>query len=257
MLNLKPVWRGLFFGVVSVVAISASATPKKICVKKVPVKSVWDGSNATVGFTMNTGNTQSKNFNGSVNLQYKKNRWTNTAYVSMQLQKSEGVLSKDKYTANDQVNYSYNKAQNSFIFGNLDATMDHFSAYKYVLVTSAGYGRDIIKNDDITWSAQIGPGWRRNVVREDDTPTNRFIITTQTNVAWSLTKAGTLTETARFDYGKPYNYFQTVTAFTNKIIGNLAMQVSFELDYYSAIPPMSSNTKKTDTTTALSLVYNF
>lgn len=224
---------------------------------EVAAKSPWDGSNASFGFTWNTGNTNNKTINGSFNLIFKKDRWSNTANLGVQWQASNGVTSKDKYTLVNQTNYSFNKSLSSFVFGNLNYTMDHFSAYNYVVVAAAGYGRNIIKTPTFLFSAQAGPGLRHNKVREDGNINNNFVVTTQANMTWNITKAGTITETARYDWGQPYDYFQTVTAFTNKIIGNLAMQLSFELDYYSSIPPMSSNTKKTDTTTALSLVYNF
>jgi putative salt-induced outer membrane protein len=220
-------------------------------------KSPWDGSNASTGFTMNTGNTVSKNLNASLNVQYKKERWTNTSNAGLQWQTSSGVTSKDKYTFTNQTNYSFSQSQKSFVFMNVNLTIDHFSPYNYVFVGSSGYGRDIVKTPTFLLSAQLGPGYRRNKQRDDDLINNHFVLASQGNMSWNITKAGTLTEMARFDWGQPFDYFQTVTAFTNKIIGNLAMQASFELDYTSSIPPSSSQTRKTDTITSLSLVYNF
>lgn len=220
-------------------------------------KSPWDGTSASMGANVSTGNTRSAVANAGFNLIYAKDPWSNTFNLAALWGRANGSTNKEKFTAVDQMNYSFHKENKSFFFTNGDFTADRFSPYTYVFVGSAGYGRDLYRSEKFELSAQAGPGWRRNEVREDQDTDDHVILVMQSNMTWNITDKGSLTELLRYDYGAPFDYFQTITAFQNKIIGNLAVQISFELDYYSKIPPMSTFTQKTDTISAVSLVYNF
>lgn len=220
-------------------------------------RSSWDGTSASLGANLNTGNTRSSTANGGFNLVYNKNPWSNVLNLAALLGRANGVTNKEKYTAVDQMNYSFHKENKSFFFTNGDFTADYFSPYTYVFVGSAGYGRDLYRGHRFEWSAQAGPGWRRNRLRSEKDTDNHFILMMQTNLTWNISDKGSLTELLRYDVGAPYDYIQTISAYQNKIIGNLALQLSFELDYYSRIPPNTSFTSKTDTISAVSLVYNF
>lgn len=219
--------------------------------------SYWNGTNVALGFNMNTGNTDTSSLNATGNILYKNKPWSNAAHLGAQWGRSNGVLNKQKYTAVDQLNYNFQRNDRSFAFMNGDFTSDYFSAYRYVFVGSAGYGRDFYRSDAFVWSAQLGPGLRRNEIRSDDDSNNHIIAMAQTNLRWNITDKGTLSQMLRYDYGAPFNYLQSVTSFQNQITGHIAIQASFEVENYSKIPPNSSNTKKTDTVTTLSLVYNF
>ena len=220
-------------------------------------KSHWDGTNASLGANANTGNTRTATINAGFNALYKNDPWSNTANFAVLWGKADGSVNKEKFTAVDQLNYSFHKENKSFFFMNGDFTADRFSPYSYVFVGAAGYGRDLYRSTKLVLSAQAGPGWRRNEVRENGDPNSNIIIVTQANFKWNVTDKGVFTELFRYDIGAPFDYLQTITAFQNKIIGNLAVQLSFELDYYSKIPPNSTFTQKTDTISAVSLVYNF
>lgn len=232
-------------------------TAAKTCNDTPQLKSPWDGTNASINGNINTGNTNAKNIGSALNIAYAKNRWTWVGQAQSQWAKSNGTLNKEKYYFSAQGNYAFNQAKSEFVFGQSNVTFDTFSPYAYQLVIAGGYGRDLYKSDTTVFSMQVGPGLRRNKDRATEVTGTRSILTTATHLSWKLSAAGTITQNIRFDYGSPYDYLQTVTAFTNKIVGNLALQVSYQTDYYTSIPPASTNTEKLDTTTAISLVYNF
>lgn len=217
----------------------------------------WAGSNAQLGLVVNTGNTESTNFSGGLNLVYKNQPWTNTAQLQMQLNRSQGDLTKERYYASDQIQYSFSKERQNFVYGHAEFTDDKFSPYEYQMISSAGYGRDIWKTPTFTISLQGGPGVRYDVVRDNPQNHTNFVFYTQGNANWQVTKDMNLTEQVQYTMGSPYNYLQSVTALTNKLTGNLALQVSYTIQYYSQIPVGSANTKNLDTITNLALVYNF
>jgi putative salt-induced outer membrane protein len=219
--------------------------------------SSWDGSSASLGANMNTGNSPSSTVNGGLGLIYNNAPWSNALNLAVLLGRASGITNKEKYTAVDQLNYSFSKEYKSFFFMNGDLTIDYFSPYSHIFVGSSGYGRSLYRSARFELSAQAGPGLRRNRLRATHDIDNHIIIVTQMNGVWHITDKGAFTEMIRYDMGAPFDYLQTITAFQNKIIGNLALQVSFELDEYSVIPPNTNYTSKTNTISSVSLVYNF
>ncbi len=217
----------------------------------------WAGSNAQLGLVLNTGNTESTNFSSGINLLYKRGSWANTAQLQLQLNRSQGLLTKERYYAADQAQYSFSKQRKNYVYGNVNFTDDQFSPYEFQVISSVGYGRDLIKTARFTLNVQAGPGLRFDDIRSQAKNQKNFIVYTASNITWQVTKSMKFTEQLQYTLGNPYNYLQSVSAITNKLIGNLALQVSYTLQYYSEIPLDSTNTKKLDTTTNLALVYNF
>jgi len=217
----------------------------------------WTGSNAQFGLVMDTGNSSDTNFSSALNLKFHAAPWLNIFQVSAQYSSAEGGVTKEKYFAMDQLNYSFSKTRKSFVFMNSNFTEDKFSPYNYQVIGSAGYGRDIVKTKNFLLNVQAGPGVRNNKVRVTEETDTNLILTTASYLNWKIAKSVVLSEQLTYDVGPPYNYLKSVTALTNKIIGNLAIQVSYTVEYYSDIPLDSTNTKNLDTTTNITLVYNF
>ena len=219
--------------------------------------SAWHGSNASLGVIVNTGNTETSSINAGVNVKFKFRRWQNAFQATGQFGSDSGVTTKEQYFAQNQLNYNFSHSFKQFVYANGSITVDYFSPYNYQAVTSLGYGRDIIKSPCFQLSIQAGPGWQNYRDRDDDEVHNAFVFATQTNVVWEVTRNGKLTEELTYNVSRAFNYLKSVTAFTNKITRNIALQISFTVSHYSEIPPDSTQTKKTDTTTSIAVVYNF
>ncbi len=225
--------------------------------EKANENSPWDGSNAQVGLTANSGNTQTTDINTGLNVNYAKHKWKNVFNFTTQIQKNGGETSKEKYFAQNQTNFNFGDSYNQFIFLNANTTMDKQSPYTYQIVGAAGYGLDLIDKEKFKWSIQAGPGFRTNKNRSTNTSEDKYATTAQTMLDWKMSKNVDLNEALNAIWGQPSNYYKSVTGFTNKITGNIATSVSFTVEHYDKIPPGSKNTHKTDTTTAISIVYNF
>lgn len=230
------------------------------CKKKAKGPTPWDGSNALVGYVRNTGNTNSSSINLSTNVLYKKKTWQNTFLGEFQYGKQDGKSTRQYFHFNDQIQYFLDptKKNTNYLFTNGDTVLTRFGPYRYQMVYAAGYGRQLFNNKTFQLSAQAGPGYRRNKKNQAGSKiSGTAVLTTQANATLVLGKWGTLTQSARFDFAKPYNYLQATTAITNKIWEHVAIQLSYQITYYSQIPDGSTNTKKLDTVTNVSLVYNY
>jgi len=216
----------------------------------------WKGSNALLGIVVTTGNSETTNLNGGLNLSYEKGRWKNVFQGNGQFTESQGITTQQQFFLQNQTNYSWGK---NFIFGNLNYTQNRFSPYDYQGVGSIGYGRTLFDSDKFRLTVQVGPGVRVNSIKQENEPSmiqTHPIGTAGLNMRWRITDSVIFTEDVTYNFGNPYDYLKTVTALTNKIIGNLATQISYTTEYYSRIPRHSSHTQNLDTTLNVSLVYN-
>lgn len=232
--------------------------PPAETVKTPPAVHPWKGSNVQLGGTMNTGNTDLLNFNSTVNLQYKKGSWDDAGRANYQYGTQDGALIAQVLSLNNQTNFYFNGKQQNFIFLKESYLQDWFSPYRYQASASTGYGRDLYKTDRVRWSVQAGPGYRFAQARNDPSEKeDSVILNTGTKLAWQITPNLSFSQDISNEYGSSYDYLHTVTELMSKLYGHLSLGLTFTVDYYSRIPPDSSFTVRTDTTTAVNLVYTF
>ena len=224
--------------------------------------SAWHGTQALFGLILNTGNTDNKSINSQFTINYTGKRWSNISQWQAQYAYTRSAgKTQELYYGENQFNYNFNPKKTRYWFFNGNVTKNYFSAYDFQYVLSSGYGFSLFAKPRFTLGFQVGPGWRADHVKNSPNVQNRFIIATTTNVLITVSKIGsTLSEQLVYELGQPfrsYNFLKSTTAFTNKIVGNLAIQVSYVITHYSRLPTGSENQYLTDTNTNISLIYNF
>ena len=241
-------------GVISLVALSVSAFASHEPNKP---KSNWEGTSIQFGFSNNTGNTKTTDINSQFNIAYSRDRWLDNGQFQFQWGKNKGEVSKEKYFFNNQTDYAFNKPRTSFVFLSEGFTVDKFSPYDYEALIAAGLGHDLIRNDKVVWSIQAGPGFRQNRETATQITNKTAVATTQTNLTWNINKTTQFTQLIQANFSKPYNFYKSQTALTSTLFDHFAIQVSYMAQYYTEIPRFSKNTEKLDTTTLVSVIYNF
>lgn len=245
--------------VVSMNGFAASCT-SAATTKKLTDKISWDGSQASLGLSINTGNTDSSSANGEFDLVVAKHRFTNALSIKGQYGKSNGVLNKEQYSISEQPQYSFNDNpnRNNYFFINTLYQENKFAAYEKMVNGTIGYGRDWVKNDCIQFSTQLGPSYIYDQEPPPQKKSNSSLgVTATVTFVWNVTASAKLSEVVKDSFSKITNHLDSVTSFSNKLIGNLAVSLSFEVEHWSKIPADSPNTKKTNTTTTVNLVYTF
>lgn len=219
--------------------------------------SKWAGSSATLGYNLNTGGTKTQDLNFGTVVQYTTIKWAQTLNMTYQMAYSDGAQTKGIFNGTENLNYYFSADKKTFVAGNVNLISDITSDYRYTVVGSAMYGRTLHNTPRFEWDVQAGPGMRYNAPYKGDEAYTRPVAVFLSNLTFGLKNWGTLTENLRYEYGRPYNYFQTTTNLTNKLTGHLALQLSFQLSHYSELPIMKKVNALTNTTTTASLVYNF
>jgi len=229
-----------------------------------------------LGLLMTSGNSETDSVNAKVGLKYEKEHFLGeislaALYSSEETEidgKEEDKVSAETYNYSAKVGYKFNEA--NYIFINGDYEDDQFSGYDYRTTFSAGYGRKVIASDTIKFNIEIGPGYRydrtngyfddkgdnddSNDVFIGEKTEDEAILRGYTMFNYKFSEAVSFQQDLTIVTGADNTNTKSVSALKSQIIGALSMKASFTIDNNTDVP---SDTEKTDTETALTLVYDF
>jgi putative salt-induced outer membrane protein len=211
------------------------------------------------GLLMTSGNSETDSVNAKVGLKYEKEHFlgeVNLAalYSSEKTEidgKKEDKVSAEKYNYSAKLGYKFNEA--NYVFINGDYEDDRFSGYDYKTTYSVGYGRKVIDTDTIKFDIEIGPGYRYDKLEGGETE-DEAIARGYAMFNYKFSKSVSFQQDLTVVTGSSNTNTKSITALKTQIIGALAMKVSFKVDNNTDVP---ADKDKTDTETALTLVYDF
>lgn len=211
------------------------------------------------GLLMTSGNSETESVNAKVGLKYEKEHFlgeVNLAalYSSEKTEidgKKHDKVSAEKYNYSAKVGYKFDQA--NYVFINGDYEDDRFSGYDYKTTYSVGYGRKIIDSDTTKFDIEIGPGYRYDVLEGGETE-DEAILRGYAMFNYKFSESVSFQQDLTVVTGSSNTNTKSITALKTQIIGALAMKVSFKVDNNTDVP---ADKDKTDTETALTLVYDF
>ena len=105
----------------------------------------------------------------------------------------------------------------------------------------------------MTLDLEAGPGARRYKITNGKSDTE-FLVRGAAKYAWKITTTSKFTEDLTVESSSDTTITKSVTGLSSKINGDLAMKVTYTVKHTSDVPP---GIEKTDTETAVTLVYSF
>lgn len=217
---------------------------------------------AEVGLVLTSGNTETQNTNAKLNVVRDDEKWKETANLealgssNTDAVTDKNVTTAEKYSASIQADYKLTAA--NFLFANATYDDDRFSGFDYQATTSLGYGRNIFKNDKQSLSAEAGPGMRFfkvSSVAGVHTPSDdEAILHAAANYIYNFSEQAAFTQDFIVDAGEDLTISESVSAVRAQVTGKMAMKASMKFRNSSEVP---AGSEKTDSETALTLVYSF
>jgi len=208
-------------------------------------------SDVEVGFVQTGGNTQTKNMNAKGNVVAEADVFRTTLAASALSSSNGNSTTSEKYNASLQEDWKLSKVD--YLFGRLGFSTDRFGGFKRRLRETIGYGRELIRNDDLLWKVEVGGGLRQSTL----TPTGRNNDTIgrgSTDITWKINDASKIIQNLSTEGGKQGFVTNSVTALQNKLNGHLSSKISYSVQHTTKVP---AGTKKTDTETAITLVWSY
>ena len=219
-------------------------------------KSPWQGTNISFGGSLITGNSAAKNFNVKAVLNYDTDSWENDWWAQYIFQSDDTPnASKPIKVKRGQINAitSYNVTKLNGVYGSAIYLLDELDDFDYVLTLSGGYKLNLLKTDTMRLGWTMGPSLTRVKNTATQGTINEFGGQTQLKYQWQVTDISTFKQDLLYNYAaKKKGYLQSNTTLTAKIYKNIALSLSFQLDYRDLVKKGNNNI---NTITTTNIVY--
>lgn len=231
----------------SAVSVAADATEK----------SPWKSS-AELGFVMTSGNSETSSTNAKFDATHEKEMWRHNvhaeAFGASTTDQATNVetTSAERYQLSGKSDYKYSEF--NYLFGLVNYDKDRFSGYEYQSTVAVGYGRRLLNDPDMTLDLEIGPGIRFIKLDNAADSDSEGVLRLAAKYLWKISDSATFTEDLSVDAGSDLTVTKSVTALTAKVNTSLAMKISLTAKNNSVV---LAGRDKTDTETAVTLVYSF
>lgn len=210
----------------------------------------WKGQ-GQAGALRTTGNTDSKNATAGLRFERDGLQWRHLLQGNVDYTQQNDVTSQNRVFASYEGNYKLDDRW--YIVGLASYERDPFAGFDRRLSESLGVGYTAIKTPTQTLRLETGPAYRqtRYITGESE---NKVGLRVAANYTWTIRDGVDLTENATYYASGGDSTITSTTALTARIYGALSLRASF-LYNREQNPPLGL--KNTDTTTRLTLVYNF
>lgn len=239
-------WRNVF-----ILCLLAFATPLFAQEEEAAEEeSPWSGS-VNLGYLATTGNTESSSLNSGFTINYKLELWEHMAMAAAIYSTESKVTTAEAYDFGWKS--ARNLTENDFLYGRLDWRKDRFASIETQFSQTVGYGRRLIDSDKHQLNGELGVGARQSDLA-DGTDESDTIVTGRLTYNWNISETASFGQAFLVEAGDSNTFTESVTDLRARLIGGLAMVLSYTIRNNSDVLPGS---EKTDTRAALSLEYGF
>ncbi len=211
----------------------------------------WKG-NVELGVVTTTGNTETQTINAKAKTVTERKNWRHTVIIESLNSSNESNTTAERYAINGQSDYKLD--DQNYFFAMVNYEYDRFSGYDYRISEALGYGRRVIGNPNLSLDLEIGPGARQSKLDTTGDTENEFTVRGAAKLAWKIGDNSTFSQNLSTDVGEDVTISKSVTALTAQVNGSLATKITYTIKNTSDVP---AGIKKTDTETAVTLVYVF
>ena len=235
------------FGALALLLISGSA----IAQAPAPPADSFKGSVA-LGYISTSGNTDSENGNASFKVTWDldgpwKHDWNALAITA----RTDGVTTAEAYSAGYKAQRDFSAT--SYLFASGDWRQDRFSGYDKQVTEAVGYGRRLIDSERHLLSVEGGLGAKQSDLT-DGTEFDESIVRGGLDYLLHLTDNSEFSQKLLLEQGDDNRYTESTSALKARIVGNLAIVLSYVIKNNSDVPV---GIQKTDRFTSISLEYGF
>jgi len=204
-----------------------------------------------LGFVQTGGNTQTQTVNAKGKAVGDGKEFRTTIEGAALSARDGKATTAEKYSASIQEDWKMSEVD--YLFGRVGFDTDRFGGFKHRIRETAGYGRDLIKNETLHWKAELGAGARQTSLTTNEKQ-NETIGRASTAVKWKINDAATFAQELSSEGGKQGFVSNSVTSLQQKLNSRLATKLSFSAQHTSKVPV---GTKKLNTETAVTLVWSY
>lgn len=213
---------------------------------------------AELGYNSTSGNTETSSTLGKFNATYEVEKWRHNIQAEAFGQEAEdettgeSVVSAERYLLQGQSDYKFTELD--YAFGLVRLSKDRFSGFEYEHTVAAGYGRKLLKQEDMELDVEIGPGMRFYKVDNAPESEDEAVLRLAGKYWWQISESSRFTQDLTSEIGEEFTTSESITGLTTNINSTLALRLSYTIRHKSEVPP---GIEKKDTETSITLVYTY
>lgn len=212
--------------------------------------SPWE-VDAELGYVQTNGNTKNKTLNGKLTGKHEVEKWRHKLQLEAMNTADRNSTTGEKYLLSGKTDYKFTDKAYAFAMATYED--DRFSGFEYQATATLGAGYRVLDQNKMTLDLEGGPGYRNANPKAGDT-INEALLRLAADYKWKITDHSKFSEELSAEIGEETDTYKSVTALSSQIEGNLAMKLSYTVKHQTEVP---AGSKKTDTETAVTLVYTF
>ncbi|MFM1895524.1 MAG: hypothetical protein RLZZ385_598 [Pseudomonadota bacterium] len=204
-----------------------------------------------LGAIFTTGNTEDENVKYKVAVDWLRTNWDYQFSTEGFRSSKQNVLAAQRlyHVARGRRNLTedtYWEARGAY-------EDDRFSGYDYQADATVSYGRKFLQNvNNMNLNANFGVGYRRSESTADQF--SEAIVRVAGEYEWGLSETASFIQNLSVESGKETSILRSESAIESEIMENLALRFSIKAKHQTEVP---LTREKTDTETAVTLVWNF
>jgi putative salt-induced outer membrane protein len=207
---------------------------------------------AALGYLSTSGNTEATSLNSSLKIAWDvdgpwAHNWTALAIRASQ----DDVTTAEAYAAGYKATRDFSAT--SYLFFSGDWREDRFSGYDRQVTEAIGYGRRLIDTPRHMLAVEGGIGAKQSDLITGE-ELDEAIVRGGLDYLLTLTENSSFNQKLLIEQGDDNRYTESTSALKTRIVGNLALVLSYVIKNNSDVPV---GIEKTDRFTALSLEYGF
>ncbi len=211
----------------------------------------WDGKISASGL-LSTGNSENAAVGIAVDAARADGDFKHNIKAFFDLGESNNVTNQKRWGASYKLDYNF--TDHTYAYGRVSYVEDDFSGFDYRLFAGAGLGHYFLKSEELSWKLEGGPGYRYSPIDDTRDIEKEVALYAASEFDWLIREGIKFEQDFEVTWTSPTTTFQSVTALTTQLWGDISTGLSFEYRYETD-PPLGR--ENTDTIAKASLIYGF
>lgn len=210
----------------------------------------WYGS-FSLGALLNTGNTETRNWNGGIKQRILDKQWSHELEASLLRHDNLEKVTAERYLLNYKFAYRFFPQIEYFV--DLRGLQDRFAGFDYQLYQTVGYRHTLVEklNDVFKFEAGFGFSQQRQV---DEAEEGDTVLRLGYEYLHDFENGNQFSTSLLSLMGRDNINYRAVAAVKARLLWNIAIEFSLTANHNTVVP---ADKEKTDTTTSVGLVYDF
>ncbi len=231
-------------------------------------------ASAQLGLLYLTGNTRSADIKTGIDLRFERDLWRSFFIFDLLIKKTEQEqdiessleTTDQKWSVLSQTNFTLDAANQNYLYGSGYYEENRFSGFDSQASISFGWGRRWLENKESSFDADIGPGFKRDILQliaeeisqgSIDRTQDTLILQAQALYIRKLSEHIEFKQlmVVKHAIEKGQNsIYKAESSITSRLIDSLQLKLNFIIDYNSKVDEDKANL---NTETSAVLIYSF